>query len=490
MSSVDFGIAIGATRTGISGSRAFIDFGNPSSQQKLDQGLSGILAGPGDGVPWEWWVGQGISEITIECLGAGGAGGAASGFGLFESPAFGGGGGGGSYSRTTLSVTPGSHFMIIVAKPTTIDEFGNIQDGMPSQVFTSPPFSFSNNWPENYIQCRAVGGQSAQPAYRKKYRYYGNAGYGQTTSTFYVPSLYENVTYENIGDVTYRGGNGGGNTPDATDGKWCFDKVTTIGAKVITTKAGACTIYSCSPPDYSGPGGGAAGFSGNGGDATMCSISGGLSRSPLFLYGDLITAQTSSKGGDGVNTGNRGSNGIGYGVGGSGAAVKGTGFGTRDGGTGGGGYVRISWEIRPECLNLYVPSNCCPIAVGCNVYSDSQLTIPAENGYYYDGTKCWIVLNGIINSTGSCGTTTSTTSTTTTTPPPTGFYNVTQYSCPDCDPVGSLIAYSSTTLNIGTYYSIADGYTYLVNGTTSGPSYDVDLSSAFSGASCFALCIT
>ena len=202
----------------------------------------------------------------------------------------------------------------------------------------------------------------------------------------------------------------------------------------------------------------------------MCNISGGLSRLPLFLYGwdpqpyYPVTASgnntyiTGSRGGNGVVAGAKGLGGIGYGDGGSGAAGANTGFGTRLGGEGGSGYVRISWEVNetPECFNIYVSSSCCPIDIGCTVYTDPELTVTASNGYYYDGTKCWIILNGVVNSTGSCGTTTTTTTTstttTTTTEVPTGYYNATQYSCPDCDAVGSVIAYSSTNLNIGTYY--------------------------------------
>lgn len=466
----------------------------------VDWSASTYFKGPDNSIlryPHMWQVPQGVTRITIECVGGGGAGGNAAGFGLFESPCFAGGGAGGSYSRKELNVTPGSLLFINVsgeAQPKAKNNTYTLErgdNGNASYVYTF----VTETLPPIYY-CYAPGGQGGGHAIRTSYRYYGMAGFATTSGS--------------IGDVSYRGGNGGGNTPDqlllgvGDRGKWCSEIVTPVGAnKVITTKTGACTLYpNCPAPDFSGPGGGTAGSTGKGGDATMCNPTGGLSTVPMFLYGyppdDLPTYPS---GGNGVSSGNPGQSGNGYanysngfGQGGSGAAAKGTGFGVRTGGKGGGGYVRISWQkpILQElsCLNLFVSSSCCPIDIGCTVYTDPELTVTASNGYYYDGTKCWIVLNGTINTTGSCGTTTSTTSTTTTTPPPTGFYNVTQYSCPDCDPVGSLIAYSSTTLNIGTYYSIVDGYTYLVNGTTSGPSYDVDLSSASSGASCFALCIT
>jgi hypothetical protein len=120
------------------------------------------------------------------------------------------------------------------------------------------------------------------------------------------------------------------------------------------------------------------------------------------------------------------------------------------------------------------------------VYSNPQLTVTASDGYYYDGTQCWIVLNGVVNSTGSCGTTT----TTTTTLPTAYFYTTSQFSCPDCNPTGEVFVRSSTELNIGTYYSISDGFTYRIDSAAFGPSYDIDLDGAISGASCFSLCIT
>ena len=47
-------------------------------------------------------------------------------------------------------------------------------------------------------------------------------------------------------------------------------------------------------------------------------------------------------------------------------------------------------------------SSCSPLALGCSVYSDSNLTVTASDGAYYDGSDCWNVLNGSITSQGSC----------------------------------------------------------------------------------------
>jgi len=47
-------------------------------------------------------------------------------------------------------------------------------------------------------------------------------------------------------------------------------------------------------------------------------------------------------------------------------------------------------------------SSCSPLTVGCFLYTNSNLTITASDGAYYDGTNCWNVTSGQIFSTGSC----------------------------------------------------------------------------------------
>lgn len=394
-------------------------------------------------------VPQGVTSIIVECIGGGGKGGKATGFGFLANFAVAGGGAGGSYAKKTISTTPGTSYTVIVGASQNNYSGSRGADGNPS-YFASGMTNLV------YAQGGQGGGNQEN---QKGYVAIGKAGYGSTANS--------------IGDILYRGGNGGGNTPDSINGIFVDPYAGKPGVycNVLTDFSGVNA--------YSGPGGGGAGFTGRGGDANICkSLDGGIGNSP---GGD---------GGDGVLAGSAGNPGLVYGGGGSGGFIRGLAFGTRNGGAGNSGYVKITWNVEDaSCRNLYTSAGCCPIAVGCNVYSDPQLTTPAANGYYYDGTKCWIILSGVVNSTGSCGSTTSTT-TTTTTATPTNFYTITQYSCPSCDEVGSLVAYSSVTLNQGTYYSIVDGYTYLVTGVTSGPSYDVDLSSASSGASCFALCIT
>lgn len=47
-------------------------------------------------------------------------------------------------------------------------------------------------------------------------------------------------------------------------------------------------------------------------------------------------------------------------------------------------------------------SSCSPLAIGCYLYTDINLTTPVSDGAYYDGTSCWNVASGQIFSVGSC----------------------------------------------------------------------------------------
>jgi hypothetical protein len=401
-------------------------------------------------------VPQGVASIIVECIGGGGLGGYADGDGISNYQAYGGGGGGGSYAKKTLSVIPGTAYTVAVANSSGGGGgFIRANTGSPSY------FAFGAT---NLVYAQGgQGGENIQQA-SDDCRKYGLPGTGSTSLC--------------IGDIVYRGGNGGGFPGDPSQPNRCGGTVSTTTRIGGGGKLEVSSIVNCDP-EYSGPGGGGAGITGKGGDANFCASSaGGIGNSP------------GGNGGVGKVRGNNGTAGSNYGGGGSGGAIRKISWGTREGGLGGSGYVKISWETEDlSCRSLYTSLACCPIAIGCNVYSNPQLTTPAEDGYYWDGTKCWIVLNGIINSTGSCGTTTSTT-TTTTTSPTAYFYTATQYSCPGCDEVGGVTVRSSTELTNGVQYSIADGYTYLIGGSTFGPSYNVDLTGAISGPSCFALCIT
>lgn len=396
---------------------------------------------------------SGITSITVECIGGGGKGGKATGFGFGAEEAYAGGGAGGSYSKRVITwdpgtIPPGTEFVVYVA---------------PSQNSYSGNRGATGH--ESYFALGATklvyaqGGQGGENIENwRSCRRYGLPGTGSTT--------------ECIGDIVYRGGDGGGFTYDAN-----YPDNRCAGTIVIEYEGsskfggGSYTIVNCDP-GYSGPGGGGAGPTGQGGDAFLCDSNlGGLGVYP------------GGNGGNGVAEGNPGNIGLAYGGGGAGGAIKGVAFGTRNGGAGNQGFVRITLSDS-ECISLYTRSTCCPIAVGCEVFSDSYLTIPAKNGYYWDGTDCWIVLNGIVNSTGSC-----TPTTTTTTMSPGYYYIAIQQECPSCNSLGSLTAYSPTALTIGRFYSIGDGYSYNIVSSIPGPGFDVDLTGAGSGTSCFNVCV-
>jgi hypothetical protein len=378
-------------------------------------------------------VPQGVTSIIVECIGAGGHGGSAAGRGISNYWAYGGGGAGGSYAKKTISTTPGTNYTVRVANTdgtAVLFPLDRANTGNPSY------FSLSSTY--LVFAQGGYGGQLAQSNTRRID--WGEPGTGSTALS--------------IGDVLYRGGNGNGFKTNI--------------------KSNPCTF-----PTFSGPGGGGAGSTGNGGDPN------GWCRVPPIVSGGLGTAP-GGDGGFGVPKGNNGINGDLYGGGGSGGAVRSLVFGSRPGGIGGPGYVKITWEAEDiSCRNLYTSAGCCPIAVGCNVYSNPQLTTPASNGYYWDGTQCWIVLNGVIDSIGSCASTT----TTTTTIAPGYYYIAVQQDCPSCNSLGSLVVYSPSALTIGRFYSIGDGYSYNIVSSTPGPSYSVDLTGAGSSTSCFNVCV-
>jgi len=398
-----------------------------------------------------------VTSIVVECIGGGGSGGSATGKGI-STRAMGGGGSGGAYARKTLSVTPGQTFTV------TVGAQASGQDGNPS-------------WFGTTATVYAQGGKGGQNAVAGTNYKYGTGSLGSSAIS--------------IGDVVARGGNG--------------------GYSYLLECRNNGTIFN------SGAGGGAAGELGRGGDAINVlkrSITGETKAGSGTPICTVYYANTSSIGysmesgpglgggkysgdgafdieeGGGFNNRCNGINGGNYGGGGSGANKSRISFGTCPGGRGAQGLVIVTWEIDITCICFYTSgSNCCPPQIGCTAYGDPGFTTIVEPGYYYDGTRCWIVNDsGIIVVTGSCsGTTTSTTTTTTTT---LGyFYAASEYACPDCNLTGDVIVYSPTPLSNGTYYGTGNAYTYLILNSVSGPAYSVDLTGAISGPGCFPLCI-
>jgi hypothetical protein len=63
-------------------------------------------------------------------------------------------------------------------------------------------------------------------------------------------------------------------------------------------------------------------------------------------------------------------------------------------------------------MAVTIYTTCSTLNIGCNLYTNSNLTVTASNGIYYDGVTCWVINNGAITSTTVCTTSTTTTTTT------------------------------------------------------------------------------
>lgn len=166
-------------------------------------GEKGVLASQTYTSSSTWTCPPGVTQITVECWGGGGAGGGATG-----NPAAGGGGAGGSYAKSNLTVIPGTVYTVTVAgiRTATTNSTAAQNKGFPS-------------WFRNVSTIYAEGGNGGAPASSNSSN--GAAGAGSTALS--------------IGDLLYSGGN-------ASSGNY-----------VSGTPGGA--------------GGGGAGTSGNGGNA-------------------------------------------------------------------------------------------------------------------------------------------------------------------------------------------------------------------------------
>lgn len=122
-------------------------------------------------------VPEGVTSITVECWGGGGAGGNASNKGT------GGGGAGGSYARKTLTVIPGTRYDVYVGGIKTSGSTALSNNGNPSW------FAIENS---STALVRANGGNGGSPGN-------GGAGAGGTVQTGQAIG---------IGDILYSGGAG------------------------------------------------------------------------------------------------------------------------------------------------------------------------------------------------------------------------------------------------------------------------------------------
>ena len=152
-------------------------------------------------------------------------------------------------------------------------------------------------------------------------------------------------------------------------------------------------------------------------------------------------------------------------------------------------FAQLPYAFTPTLNGWYRDS-----AGSCTYsYRISNIT-PTNPGIY---TPVPVDAVTYADSTSACGSgcipTPTPTPTPTTTPIITyNYYSITKYNCPGCT-INTTGLFGRTTdpftLTNGNYYNNGDGFVYLVNFGTAGPSYDVDLDgSASSGTNCPGTC--
>lgn len=236
----------------------------------------------------------GVNEITVEAIGGGGSGGTRNSNGNAA------GGGGGAYAKKTLAVNPGQIFNY------TIGQGGYDPNNLNRDGFQGGSTIFGDNL---VVAEGGYGGTHAGSASSIG----GNGG----------------QAVNSIGDVVYNGGKGGN------------------GGVVRANVDG--TLQSVNA--YSGAGGGAAGSTGVGGNATT--FSAGLGTSDLGGSG--------APGVEGLVDSN-GQAGYNYGGGGAGA-LRIIGGSRMRGGAGADGVIRVTYTkvLQTYCSSLIASNNIRPI---------------------------------------------------------------------------------------------------------------------------------
>ncbi|CAN5478573.1 hypothetical protein BH11BAC3_BH11BAC3_00270 [soil metagenome] len=192
-----------------------------------------------------WFCPAGITSVTVECWGGGGAGGAVTG-----NTAAGGGGAGGAYAKATFSVVPGTTYSLFVGA-----------GGIGTATTAGP--SGGSSWFNTNSTLLAIGGTGGSVATLN-----GSSANGATaptsgniggTTNFYGGNGSNSGT-------TNRGGSGGGSAGTAADGN---DATTTTGGTAVAG-GGAGATGSTNSADGTNAtalgGGGAGGRTSNGTD--------------------------------------------------------------------------------------------------------------------------------------------------------------------------------------------------------------------------------
>lgn len=137
-----------------------------------------------------WTCPEGVTAVTVECWGGGGAGGSARNTSTTTTKALrAGGGAGGGYAKKVVPVTPGVDYTVVVGAG-GVSVVGATVAGEPSYFIDAATVKADGGPGGVHISTNAT---------------YANKAGGVATST-------------NIGDLVYKGGDGGASYGDATNG--------------------------------------------------------------------------------------------------------------------------------------------------------------------------------------------------------------------------------------------------------------------------------
>jgi hypothetical protein len=136
-----------------------------------------------------WTCPEGVTTVTVECWGGGGAGGTAKNAGTVTKAIRAGGGAGGGYAKKVIPVTPGVNYAIVVGT-------GGIS-AADATVGGAPSY---------FIDATTVKADG------------GPGGKFNTFTTTYANKAGGVATSTNIGDVVYMGGNGAASYGDTSNG--------------------------------------------------------------------------------------------------------------------------------------------------------------------------------------------------------------------------------------------------------------------------------
>lgn len=359
--------------------------------------------------------------------------------------------------------------------------------GTNSQTFlTNGTFTVPSGVTSITVECWGGGGSGGRAvgvvtAYQSKTAGGGGGGGAYARSTLSVtPATSYTVTvgaaqttsgtdgndswFGSTSTVFAKGGGGGGNKTEVSG-------VDTLGNLGLGASAAAC-IGSVK---YSGGNGsgfaeemnGYSGWSGAGGGGAGNTQDGFAASS----FNDGVSGSGGSElggnGANGVTPGNAGVSGFIYGGGGSGGHTRDITIGQRQGGAGAQGLVKVWWTPVTYPTTRTICTTCNPIVEGCYMYLSGNTSLPAPSGYYYSGSSCYNITDGYVTTVTNYY-----------------YYNSTRYNN-DCSlaAVGN-IKLRSVHSGLSGFVCGDDGLPYQIDSTTTGPTYDINVSNGTTYGSC------